>query len=174
MSGQKTLQILKTNKSIILLAITVVASLGLLYYILFVNQDIVPFIKKTSPPAKQFSSLDEPLNNVVNTEQSSQAIEVAQKENLALTNDKVTVVITLKDDSFLFTPEYGREQIRYGKYIQALVKVGKLEELANNPKIENITAPQKATQKPPSNAPIIISPNSISPKPTSPQSTPSQ
>jgi hypothetical protein len=79
--------------------------------------------------------------------------KTAVENNLAVDDEKVTVLITVKDPSFIFTPDYGTQQIRYGKYIQALVKLSKLKELAENPKIESIKAPEKASSTPPPTAP---------------------
>lgn len=162
------MKVQQTNRNIVILVIIIIISLGLLYYLLFINQHSLSFLGgKSIPQNKTIATLDKNLNNVINTANTEQAIQKANEENLAVSLDgKITVVITVKDPSFIFTPQYGTEQIRYGKYIQAFVKINQLEKLAKNPKIEKIVAPLEATQQPPPGAQIIISPAArISPTP---------
>lgn len=143
MNAQKTKKALKENKNVFLLLLIIIFSLSLLYYVLFVNSQTSQFFgnKPTPTPViKNYPALDGKLNEVVN---SNAPKEAAEKNNLAVEENTVKALITLKDESFVFTETYGKEYLRYGKYIQAGVKFDKLEELAKNPKIESIAAPLK-------------------------------
>lgn len=152
----KTLQ---RNRNTAILGAIIIISLGLLYYVLFVNKQPLPFFSgKSTQSDKKIGTLDKNLNAVVVTTNPEEALKKANEENLAVSDGKVTVVITVKDNSFIFTSQYGTEQIRYGKYIQAQVKLTELEKLAKNPKIEKIVGAMEATKQPPPGAPIIISP----------------
>lgn len=138
MNAQKTTKILKENKNSIFLAGIVIISLILLYYLLFGLLGMKP---RPAPQAtKTYQTLDKTLNQVVNSNDSK---AVAEKNNLAVEGNGVKALITLKDESFVFTDMYGKEVLRYGKYIQAVIKFEKLEELAKNPKIGSIKAPLK-------------------------------
>lgn len=126
--------------------------LAMLFYILFVNPKSSQyfssnFINKNTQnkTSKTYPTLDSKLNTVINA-QDPQA--TADETNMAMENEQIKVLIILKDDSFVFSDTYGREVLRYGKNIQALVKLNKLEELAKNDKIEKIIAPQKAVNIP--------------------------
>lgn len=146
MNAQKTTKILKENKNVLLLSVIIILSLGLLYYVLFINPQTSQFFgnKPTPTPViKNYPVLDKALNDVIN---SSNPNDAAEKNNLAVEENTVKALITLKDESFVFTDTYGKEYLRYGKYIQAGVKFDKLEELAQNPKIKSIVAPLKSNR----------------------------
>jgi hypothetical protein len=144
-NAQKTTKLLKENKNVLLLSVIIILSLGLLYYVLFVNPQTSQFFgnKPTHTPIiKNYPVLDKALNDVINSSSPNDAAE----NNLAVEGNTVKALITLKDESFVFTDTYGKEYLRYGKYIQAGVKFDKLEELAQNPKIKSIVAPLKSNR----------------------------
>jgi len=137
---------LKENKNILLFICIILLSLGLLFYVLFMNKQTSQFFgnnKPTPQPTqKKYQRVDTPLNTVLNSDTPK---ETAEKNNLAVVGtNEVKVLITLEDESFVFTDTYGKEVLRYGKYIQAIVKFDKLEELTKNPKIKSIIAPLKS------------------------------
>lgn len=146
MNAIATKTFLKENKKIILLIVMIILSLGLFYYVLFVNPQTAQFFGNRPVPSqnvKNYPRLDTSLNTIIT---SNNPKEMAEKNNLAVEENTVKALIILKDESFVFTDVYGKEYLRYGKYIQAGVKFEKLEELANNPKIESITAPLKTNR----------------------------
>jgi hypothetical protein len=140
------------NRNVLLLGILIILTLGILYYILFVNKQANRFftslVQKEEPakPQKNYPVLDKKLNSVINAKNPKLQ---AEKLNLAVDEDKIKTLITLKDESFFFDPTYGKEFFHYGKYIQAEVKFSKLEDLAKNNKIATIEAPIKAINLPP-------------------------
>lgn len=163
MHAEETTKLVQENKNVILLALIIIVSLGLFYYVLFGNKDILKLFgpgPSPTPTPKSYQSLDKNLNTIIEDDNPE---ETAKENNLAVEKMKIvtpkkpgeknTVVtteetgvkalITLKDESFVFTEEYGKEVLRYGKFIQAIVKFDKLEELAKNPMIESIQAPLK-------------------------------
>lgn len=127
------------NKNALLLIITVTLLLALLYYILFINKQTAFFGKQ---PTQTINTLpvDNSIKEIIKSENPK---ETANKEHLAVEGETVKVVITLKDESFVFTEEYGKQEIRYGKFIQAYVNFDQLKKLGENPKIEKIVAPDR-------------------------------
>ena len=129
------------NKSTVVFILIVLLTFVLLYYVLFINKRILTFLDKPQPlPEKTFHTVDPKLNTVLNSTDMKRA---AEEQKLAVEGNTVKAVIILKDESFIFTQEYGKEVLRYGKHIQAIVKLDKLKTLAENPKIEKIEAPYK-------------------------------
>jgi hypothetical protein len=104
-----------------------------------VNQQTSRFFGNNlpTPTPKQYTKLDAVLNQVVTAYDPSAVIK---DNHLAIEGNNVKVFILVKDDSFIFLPEYGKQDDRTGKFIQATVTMKQLETLAKNPHIESIQA----------------------------------
>lgn len=138
------------NKNAAILIVIIFFSLLMLFYIIFVNKQSSKIIKEffnkeEQLPQKTYPALDMKLQEVMRSDNPQQT---AENYDFDASKQDVKVVIILKDESFVFTPEYGKEYLRYGKYIQASVKYDMLEKLAANPKIASIASPLKGTISP--------------------------
>lgn len=147
MNAQKTTTFIQDNKTTILIVIIILLSLALVYSLVSPTQNISTLFKAMtpSPTPKVFPTLDKNLTMIVN---SNTPQETAKMQHVALQGQQVQALITLKDNSFFFTEIYGKQLLRYGKFIQALIKFDKLEELAKNPKIESIKSTPDASNIP--------------------------
>lgn len=87
------------------------------------------------------NNLEDRLNKLI---QSSDRQLYAQQNGIFIRNNKVRVIIEMKDPTQALSSEFGEKEAFAGTKIQALIEIDKLLSLAENLNVINITLPLQA------------------------------